>query len=254
MSVDTDRVWEAQRHLALLGCYTGRIDGLDGDQTQQAIQRAIDRHNHGVVDGWYDTVRQKVRDMQPSNPRHGEAVLLADINRICDILTLGMNEHKGYAAATIWKETGYTMQPVEEAFYLSPAAREKYLRGQPYWPHFGRGDTQFTWLSNYQWMTSLFTPASAYVNGRVPDDYPTNFVANPDGLLNPEVSLVGTLVGMYIGAFRRNHPLKRYINENGVDMYGARNVINGVVTAVAREIEDKAWQYTKEFERMNYAK
>ena len=248
----SDQIWEAQRHLALLGCYTGSIDGLDGQQTQEAIQKAIQRYNHGVADGWYEVIREKVRDMQPSNPRHGEASLLADINRICDILTLTMNEHKGYAAATVWKETGYTMQPVEEAFYLSPAARSTYLRGQPYWPHYGRGDTQFTWLNNYKWMRSLFTPAHAYVDGKVPADYPTNFVTNPNGLLNPEVSLIGTLVGMYIGAFRRNHNLKRYINADGVDFYNARRVVNGVVPDVAKEIATKAEQYTRDFERMNH--
>lgn len=251
MTTETDLTWEQQRHLAMLGCYTGRIDGLMGQQTTEAVRKAIDRYNNGVEAGWFDSVQEKVLEMQPSNPRHGLAALLSDINRIGNILTLNMPEQKGYCAASIWKETGYTLQPVQEGFYLSPTARAKYLRGKPYYPHYGMGDIQVTWLSNYKWVTSLFTPISAYVNGKIPPDYPTNFVANPTGLLNPEVSLIAAMVGMYIGAFRRNHCIKRYINESGVDYYGARAVVNGIVPDVAREIANKAAEFADEFRRMS---
>jgi hypothetical protein len=248
----SDLIWESQRHLAILGCYTATIDGLDGAQTQEAIRRAIARHCGGEEHGWLDVVKQKVRDMQPSNPRMGKAALFADIDRICDILTLTMDEQKAYIAATIWKETAYTMQPVEEAFNLSPAARHKYLTSKAYYPHYGMGDIQFTWLNNYKWVTTLFTPASAYIDGKIPDSYPTNFVANPRTMLNPEVSLLAAIVGMYIGVFRRNHSLKRYINEGGVDFYGARNIVNGVVPSVANEIGAKAEEFTDEFRRMRH--
>lgn len=246
----TDIIWEAQRHLALLGCYTANIDGLDGNQTQEAIQKAIARYNNGETKGWLDAVKATVLEMQP-NPRTGTPALLADINRICNLLTLTMPEQKAYIAASIWKETAGLMQPVEESFWQSPQARQKYLRSKSYWPHYGRGDIQLTWLNNYQWATLLFTPVHVYVNGKVPDTYPTNFVANPNNLLQPDISLIIAIIGMYTGYFRRNHNIKRYINPEKVDFYNARKIVNGMVPKVAKEIAEKAEEFTQEFRKFD---
>ena len=52
-----------------------------------------------------------------------------------------------YLLATAFWETARTMQPVDEAFWLSEAWRRKNRR---YWPWYGRGYCQLTWEKNYQ--------------------------------------------------------------------------------------------------------
>ena len=47
-----------------------------------------------------------------------------------------------YLLATAFWQTARTMQPVDEAFWLSEAWRKKNLR---YWPWYGRGHCQLTW-------------------------------------------------------------------------------------------------------------
>lgn len=52
-----------------------------------------------------------------------------------------------YGLATAWWETNKTMQPVEEAYWLSDAWRKRNLR---YYPWHGRGYVQLTWKANYE--------------------------------------------------------------------------------------------------------
>src|SRR5690606_34382592 len=47
-----------------------------------------------------------------------------------------------YILATGWWETGKTMQPVREAYWLDEDWRRRNLR---YYPFYGRGDVQLTW-------------------------------------------------------------------------------------------------------------
>lgn len=225
----SNAIWDEQRFLAMLCLYTGGIDGLDGAQTQAARHKFIEHYCAGDERNYRDQLIQTVRDLQPSNPRRDKWVLLADVMRICKLLRLDMPEHPAYIMATIGWETGHTYQPVEEAEHAAPSARERYFADKPYalrW--IGRGDTQNTWEANYRWITQLFTPANAYVDGKIPDDYPTNFLANPTGVLNPEVSLLSAIIGMKVGLFRRNHYLQRYFNAQTVDPINARLIINGI--------------------------
>jgi hypothetical protein len=59
-----------------------------------------------------------------------------------------------YGFATTFHETGGSMQPVEEAYYLeaqySHAFMVKTQKGFRYYPYFGRGYPQTTWLKNYK--------------------------------------------------------------------------------------------------------
>jgi hypothetical protein len=84
------------------------------------------------------------------------------------------------AIATIGVEAG-AFRPVREAYYLGepePAEtwRQNNLR---YWPWFGRGLIQLTWLSNYQ----RYSPLVSALLGRTVD-----LVARPDDALLPDVS------------------------------------------------------------------
>jgi putative chitinase len=72
------------------------------------------------------------------------------------------------AIATTAIETASTFEPVREAYWLSEAWRRANLR---YYPYYGRGDIQLTWLSNY-----LAAEEEIPIPG---------LVANPDLALEP---------------------------------------------------------------------
>lgn len=72
---------------------------------------------------------------------------------------------------TFAKETASTMLPVREAFWLSEAWRKTNLTR--YYPYYGRGFIQTTWLSNYQRVTAITG---------------VDVVADPDKLLEPEIA------------------------------------------------------------------
>jgi hypothetical protein len=85
------------------------------------------------------------------------------------------------AIGTIAKETAGTFAPVEEAFWLSPAAKQvEYAKhsygGGP--QYHGRGFVQTTHLSNYKRVQDILA-----ARGR-----PLDIVGNPDLLLDPEIS------------------------------------------------------------------
>lgn len=52
-----------------------------------------------------------------------------------------------YMLATAWWETGRTMQGVREAYWTSEDWRRRNLR---YYPYYGRGLVQLTWIYNYR--------------------------------------------------------------------------------------------------------
>jgi putative chitinase len=68
----------------------------------------------------------------------------------CEAILLAMEgaplAHCAYAFATAYHETNATMHPVREAYWLSEDWRRKNLR---YFPYYGRGYVQLTWLKNY---------------------------------------------------------------------------------------------------------
>lgn len=245
-----DEVWDTQRMLTFLGVYNGRIDGLYGQQTRSAIDAAAERFNQGNLTRVRAAALNVLREIKPTSPRLTPLQCLLDINRYCDGILLSMPEQKAIISANIWKETGGTMMPVVEAGFASPAKQMAYLRKQAYYPHFGFGDLQFTWEENHFWVSSLYTPASYYVNGKIPLNVRTNFVVNKAGLLTPTVSLPAAIIGMLQGVFRRNHCIKRYVNEDKIDFYNGRKIVNGLVPKVAKEIAEKAEEHTEFFKNL----
>lgn len=251
----SNKVWDEQRFLSMLCLYTGAIDGLEGAQTHEARDRFIAEYCAGDARAYEETLINTVRELQPSSPRRDRWVLLADVMRITKVLRLDMPEHVAYIMATIGWETAHTYQPIEEAQHIAPAARARYFTDKPYAPRWiGRGDVQNTWEENYRWITHLFTPADAYVNARIPDSCETNFLACPENILNPEVSLLAAIIGMKVGRFRRNHYLQRYFNATTVDPINARLVINGIPKGSktpdrAEEIKELYEEWLKEVKK-----
>lgn len=98
--------------------------------------------------------------------------------------------HQAYMLATAWHETGGTMQPVREAHWLSEAWRKKNLR---YWPHYGRGYVQITWLRNYEWLDKASAEAGLTKPGEI--------MANPDLAMRADIAALALRKGMEEGKY-----------------------------------------------------
>lgn len=100
-----------------------------------------------------------------------------------------------YGLATSYHETGKRMQPVREGFDVSDTWRRKNLR---YYPHYGRGDVQLTWETNYQRADKELGLGGKLVN-------------NLDLALDPDISARILVEGMTEGWFSKGQTLKRYL-------------------------------------------
>lgn len=130
-----------------------------------------------------------------------------------------------YIYATVFHETQYTFDPVEEAFQLSDNWRKRNLK---YYPYHGRGYVQITWKRNYQVFSKLLN---------------LDLVKKPELAFLPDVAFkiltIGTKQGLFTGQKISDH-----IRDGKINYETARRVINGNDKAVT--IAD----YAKEFERI----
>lgn len=144
---------------------------------------------------------------------------------------------KAYGLATAWHETGGTMQPVREAHWLSEAWRKKNLR---YWPHYGRGYVQITWLKNYEWLDNAAAAAGLTKPGEI--------LANLDLAMRPDVAALALRAGLAEGRYdsqgkRITDRLPDVGPATREQYVGARRLVN---------IQDKAGQiadYALDFEK-----
>ncbi len=126
-----------------------------------------------------------------------------------------------YSLATVYHETAYNMQPVEEdgkgvgheyGGVLDP------VTGQAY---YGRGDVQVTWKYNYERLSKLLFNTDTLEQG-------VDLVNNPpDLLLTPIYSAQATLLGMATGLFT-GKKYSDYLDQETPDYTNARRIINGV--------------------------
>lgn len=120
-----------------------------------------------------------------------------------------------YMLSTGWWETGKTMAPVKEAYWMSEEWRKRNLR---YYPYYGRGLVQLTWLFNYQ---------------KAGEAYGIDLVSNPDRVLDLALSVQIMFDGMEAGWFT-GKALDDYIDdidepdsEDLKEYINARRIING---------------------------
>lgn len=113
-----------------------------------------------------------------------------------------------YVFATVFHETAHNFEPVREAFQLSENWRERNLR---YFPYYGRGYVQITWLRNYKLFADLMG---------------IDFVKNPDWIMQPEWSFQILIYGFKHGSFT-GKKISDYINPNKKNYKLARYCING---------------------------
>lgn len=112
-----------------------------------------------------------------------------------------------YAMGTVFWETRMTMQPVREAFWLSEAWRKANLR---YYPYYGRGYVEMTWLENYQKFAAIVG---------------VDLVKFPDLALHPDIAAKIMVYGMENGSFS-GRKLGQYFDAGHTDWTGARWIIN----------------------------
>lgn len=136
-----------------------------------------------------------------------------------------------YVLATVWWETGKTMQPVREAYWVghgNEAVAENWRRTHlRYYPFYGRSYPQFTWEGNYRKASDAW---NAKYRGAGPA---VDFVANPDAIMNPAYGVPLTFDAMENGWFT-GRDLADYIDtvdENDAadfqEFAAARRIVNG---------------------------
>ncbi len=125
-----------------------------------------------------------------------------------------------YMFATTWWETGKTMQPVKEAFYIGDEAKAEAWRKRNlrYYPYYGRGFVQLTWLRNYQLAAKKLG---------------VDFVKFPDRVMIPNLAVKIMFDGMAEGWFT-GKALDDYVDdidesdaEDLREYTNARRIING---------------------------
>lgn len=118
-------------------------------------------------------------------------------------------EHVAYTLATVYHETKATWEPVAEAYWLDDP--EGYRRKLRYYPYYGRGYSQLTWLDNYIYMSEV----TGY-----------DLVKDPDMAMVPIVAAEVLVHGMLYGFYPGGPTLHWYLNELKTDFYNARRVVN----------------------------
>lgn len=150
-------------------------------------------------------------------------------------------DEAAYVLGTVHWETNGTFEPVREAYWVKNAEawRKKNLR---YYPWYGRGFIQLTWLENY-----------IKAGKRLGVD----LTSNPDKAMDPQISAEIAVVGMKEGWFT-GKDLDDYIDgvdesakEDFLEFYNARRIVNGMDKA--NEIAVLAEKYEKELSASGYS-
>ena len=135
-----------------------------------------------------------------------------------------LRNQTAYLLGTSFWETAHTMKPVREAYWLSEDWRRTHLR---YYPFYGRGFVQCTWLANYQ---------------RAAKELGLPIDKNLDLALDPKIAADIAVLGMSEGWFTR-HKLSDYIDLQHSDFFHARQIINGMdkaqeIAVIAQHYDD----------------
>lgn len=142
-----------------------------------------------------------------------------------------LRNQTAYVLATAYWETARTMEPVEEAFWLSEGWRKENLR---YYPWHGRGYVQLTWERNYH---------------KAKAETGVDIVTDPSAAMRPDVAAQTLVVGCRDGWFTGKR-LDDYITLKSSNFRGARRVVNGTDKAAA--IAEIAREYDATLKEMNY--
>jgi putative chitinase len=135
-----------------------------------------------------------------------------------------LRNQTAYILATAYWETGRTMKPVVEAFWLSENWRKNNLR---YYPWHGRGYVQLTWERNYK---------------KAARELGIPFDKNPELALESKPAAAVLVKGSMEGWFT-SKKIPDYITLNKSDWINARKVINGIdkryeIASIAKDYDE----------------
>lgn len=142
----------------------------------------------------------------------------------CKYQGLNLKSQIAYVLATVNWETANTFKPVKEAYWQSEEWRKDNFR---YFPYYGRGFVQITWLKNYKYYGDLLG---------------IDLINNPDLAMNPDIALFILVDGFKNGIFTAKK-ISDYISDTNTDYINARRCING--TDKAEQIATIATNYLK---------
>lgn len=178
---------------------------------------------------FYAALRQRGSGVFGTSLSQGQVDGMEGILAAFDTHGDGKIDTLAYGFGTTYHETGRRMMPVREGFAKDDvgarravlalarkrgpkSAVARYAQPQPPYGHvyYGRGHVQLTWLDNYQ-------ASSA--------DAGTDLVANPDAMLDPEISARVLWRGLLDGRWNgRGHGLRYYLDTG--DVIQARRTVN----------------------------
>ena len=133
------------------------------------------------------------------------------IKKIAGQYGFTLPQELAYILATVEHETNGTFEPVVESYWLdNPDAYNK--KHHPnYYPYYGRGFVQLTWLANYKKFSDILG---------------VDLVANPELVLDPTNSAIILVYGFKFGSFT-GKKLSDYVGAEKQDFVKARKCING---------------------------
>ena len=148
----------------------------------------------------FNKIKRVVKKLTPIQVDSIKAIL-------SEIKTQGVTDpkHIAYILATAFHESRF--KPIIEM------GGEAYLKSKPYYPQYGRGFVQLTWLDNYKKMQKIIEKTGRFVG--------VNVVKNPSDLLKIDVAAFVLVYGMKHGVFTG----KKLSDYN--DFFNMRRIVNG---------------------------
>ena len=236
MQLTSPNIRAIQRALTICTYDPGPIDGILGRRTEGAWKEWMEEETdlqplviEGIAGPKLNAMAQKLQSAMAQRLKvlsatyTGPNTLLKHIHTFAPLFNLPTHGHMAYLMATAEWETARTFLPVREgywkfggkpqedtttsAFQRREAWRQDTMR---YYPYYGRGLVQLTWLRNYEYYAELFLIDVETMRERA---------------LNPGYALFVMMHGMSMGVFGRT--VNRYIRPGKYDFVGARRSVNG---------------------------
>jgi predicted chitinase len=142
-------------------------------------------------------------------------VQAASINAIvneCDRQGVMDKRQIAYILATAYHESFNPRHPETRLTPLPEWGGEMYLKTKKYYPYYGRGFSQLTWLENYEKESKRLS---------------IDLVNNPDLILTDIDTAANSHVHCMVNGVYTGKKLSDYINAKKCDYINARRIING---------------------------
>jgi len=134
----------------------------------------------------------------------------------CEQLGVTDNRQIAYIFATAYHECFQPSKPWTRMTPMPEFGGEDYLKSKKYYPYYGRGFSQLTWLSNYQKEAKRLDIA---------------LVEHPELMLSIDTAANSHVFCMMKGRYT-GKKLGDYINADKCDYINARRIINGTDKAI----------------------